>query len=651
MSERVTMPALGESVTEGTVSRWLKNVGEAVAVDEPLLEVSTDKVDTEIPSPVAGILQEILVAEDETVPVGTDLAVIGDGESAPAAPETAAEPAGQEAASEPASEPAPEPGDAPGAQEEVQQAPADEAPAPATESVPETSVTETPTAPAAEPVTQAPAAEAPAASTPAPAPSTEVVGGTTVTMPALGESVTEGTVSRWLKAEGDQVEVDEPLLEVSTDKVDTEIPSPVAGTVTKILVGEDETVPVGADLAIIGGQGAEAPTAAPATPAAAPAPAAEAPTASTAPAPQAPAAPAPDAPAAPTAPSPAAPAAEAPAAPTASAPAEPAPAAAPSSSATDASAYVTPLVRKLASDNGVDLGALKGTGVGGRIRKQDVLDAATAAKAAAAPAAATAPAAAPASGSTSAPSSGAGTAVSPKRGTTEKMSRLRKVIAARMVESLQVSAQLTTVVEVDVTKIARLRDRAKREFEIREGTKLSFLPFFALASVEALKAHPTVNSSVEGDQIIYHGSENLGVAVDTERGLLVPVIKDAGDLNIAGLSRRIADLAERTRTNKVSPDELGGGTFTLTNTGSRGALFDTPIINQPNVAILGTGAVVKRPVVVKDSDGGETIAIRSMVYLALSYDHRVVDGADAARFLMSMKTRLEEGAFEASLGL
>ena len=305
-------------------------------------------------------------------------------------------------------------------------------------------------------------------------------------------------------------------------------------------------------------------------------------------------------------------------------------------------------MRKLASDNNVALAALKGTGVGGRIRKQDVLDAAEAAKAAAAPA----PIAAPAS--TTAPSAskaGAGTAVSTKRGTTEKMSRLRKVIAARMVESLQVSAQLTTVVEVDVTKIARLRDKAKRDFESREGTKLSFLPFFALAAVEALKAHPTVNSSVEGDQITYHGSENLGVAVDTERGLLVPVIQDAGDLNIAGLFRRIADLAERTRTNKVSPDELAGGTFTLTNTGSRGALFDTPIINQPNVAILGTGAVVKRPVVVKDSDGGETIAIRSMVYLALSYDHRVVDGADAARFLMSMKARLEEGAFEASLGL
>jgi 2-oxoglutarate dehydrogenase E2 component (dihydrolipoamide succinyltransferase) len=310
-------------------------------------------------------------------------------------------------------------------------------------------------------------------------------------------------------------------------------------------------------------------------------------------------------------------------------------------------------VRKLAADNKIDLGSLKGTGVGGRIRKQDVLDAAKAAQeAAAAPAQAPAAAPAPAAASAAPASSGGSAAsVSPKRGTTEKMSRLRQTIAKRMVESLHVSAQLTTVVEVDVTKIARLRAKAKSEFEQREGTKLSFLPFFALAAVEALKAHPTVNSSVEGTEVTYHGTENLGIAVDTERGLLVPVIKDAGDLNIAGLARKIADLAERTRTNKIGPDELGGGTFTLTNTGSRGALFDTPIINQPNVAILGTGAVVKRPVVVSDGEGGETIAVRSMVYLALSYDHRVVDGADAARFLTTMKNRLEDGNFDSDLGL
>ena len=590
MSERVTMPALGESVTEGTVTRWLKNVGDSVAVDEPLLEVSTDKVDTEIPSPVAGTLQEILVAEDETVAVGTDLAVVGDGAGAPAGSAVPAqEPAAQQTIDAPAAQAAP--------------------------------------AEASQPATQAPVAE-PSAGAPQTSDG-EVSGGTTVTMPALGESVTEGTVTRWLKAEGDQVEVDEPLLEVSTDKVDTEIPSPVAGTVTKILVGEDETVPVGTDLAIVGGKAGAAP-------------AAQEPVQEAAPAAPAPAAPAPAA--APTAPAPATPAPATPA-PAAPAPAAPVPAVAtstPASGGSEAAAYVTPLVRRLASDNHVDLAALKGTGVGGRIRKQDVLDAATAAKAAAAPAPASPPARA---------SSTAGAAVSPQRGTTETMSRLRKVIAARMVESLHVAAQLTTVVEVDVTKIARLRDRAKRDFERREGIKLSFLPFFALAAVEALKAHPSVNSSVEGDQITYHGAENLGIAVDTERGLLVPVIKDAGDLNIAGLARRIADLAERTRTNKVSPDELAGGTFTLTNTGSRGALFDTPIINQPNVAILGTGAVVKRPVVVKDSEGGETIALRSMMYLALSYDHRVVDGADAARFLNTMKARLEEGAFEASLGL
>jgi len=581
MSERVTMPALGESVTEGTVTRWLKSVGDSVAVDEPLLEVSTDKVDTEIPSPVAGTLQEILVAEDETVPVGTDLAVVGDGAPAPA--DTSA----------PTAEPA---------TEQVLAAPAAQEAAP-------------------QPVAETPVAEVAAEAPPASA--APIAGGSTVTMPALGESVTEGTVTRWLKAEGDQIEVDEPLLEVSTDKVDTEIPSPVAGTVTRILVGEDETVPVGADLAIIGGQAGQAP--APSAPVQRPAPESPAPAAPTSTAPAA-------------ASTPVAPAsAPTPAAPT---PAAPVAAVASPANGSDAAAYVTPLVRKLASDNNVDLTSVKGTGIGGRIRKQDVLDSSAAAKVAAAPAPAGAPVA---------PAAASG--VSPKRGTTEKMSRLRKVIAARMVESLHVSAQLTSVLEVDVTKIARLRDRAKGDFETREGTKLSFLPFFALAAVEALKAHPNLNSSVDGDVITYHGSENLGVAVDTERGLLVPVIKDAGDLNIAGLARKIADLAERTRTNKVSPDELGGGTFTLTNTGSRGVLFDTPIINQPNVAILGTGAVVKRAIVVKDSDGGETIAIRSMVYLALSYDHRVVDGSDAARFLTTMKARLQEGAFEASLGL
>jgi 2-oxoglutarate dehydrogenase E2 component (dihydrolipoamide succinyltransferase) len=301
------------------------------------------------------------------------------------------------------------------------------------------------------------------------------------------------------------------------------------------------------------------------------------------------------------------------------------------------------LVRKLAAEKGVDLAALNGSGVGGRIRKQDVLDAA-------ARAATPAPASAPAQ---AAPAQPAKAEPSPLRGRTEKMSRLRAVIAKRMVESLQVSAQLTTVVEVDVTKIAKLRDRAKGEFLKTHGVKLSFLPFFALAAVEALRVHPTVNASINMDEgtVTYHDAEHLGMAVDTERGLVVPVIRDAGDLNLAGLAKRIADLAERTRTNKISPDELSGGTFTLTNTGSRGALFDTPIINQPQVGILGTGAVVKRAIVVNDPGLGDIIVPRSMVYLALSYDHRLVDGADAARFLTTLKERLEAGAFENDLGL
>ena len=622
MSERVTMPALGESVTEGTVTRWLKNVGDQVAVDEPLLEVSTDKVDTEIPSPVSGTLLEILVQEDETVPVGADLAVLGDGT---AVPDDAAAPAAEEAAA-----PAPaEPEAAAPAPAEPAPAPATPAPAPATPPAPET-----PTAPP----TAAPSAGGDA-------------GGTAVPMPALGESVTEGTITRWLKAEGDDVAMDEPLLEVSTDKVDTEIPSPVAGKLTKILVGEDETVPVGTDLALIGGSAVAAPTPQAAAPAPAPTavpstPSTEAPV-PTAPAeiPAPPKAPAAAAPApAPAAPAPA-PAAPAPAAPAPAAPAAPSTTGADSNR--DPAAYVTPLVRKLAADNGLDLTTLTGTGIGGRIRKQDVLDAAAAAKAAATPAAAT-PSATPAAPTSVASATGTEPT---KRGTREKMTRLRKIIAERMVESLQVSAQLTTVIEVDMTKVSRLRDKAKGEFERREGTKLSFLPFLALASVEALKAHPGINASIEGDEVVYHGTENLSIAVDTPKGLIVPVIKNAGDLNIAGLARAIADVAGRTRDSKITPDDLAGGTFTITNTGSRGALFDTPILNQPQVAMLGTGAIVRRPVVVDDPDGGETIAVRSMMFLALSYDHRVVDGADAARFLATVKARLEEGRFEASLGL
>ena len=550
MTFSLTMPALGESVTEGTVTRWLKNEGDQVAIDEPLLEVSTDKVDTEIPSPVAGVLQKIVVGIDQTVAVGAELAIIADGVAAPVA-----------------ATPPP--------------------------------VVQTPAPVAATP--------APVAATPPPAAPAASGAGTVISMPALGESVSEGTVTRWLKNVGDTVAIDEALLEVSTDKVDTEIPSPVAGILLAIDVPIDTTVAVGARLGLIGASGS-APVAAPVAPVV---------TAVVTPPPAAPVV----------------------AAPVVAAPAAPVSVSAPISQPADA--YVTPLVRKLASELGVNLALVKGTGIGGRIRREDVEQAAPAKSApvAAAPVAAAVRTSAPA------------IAVSPLRGTTVTMSRLRKVIAARMVESLQVSAQLTTVIEVDVTKIARLRDKSKASFESREGVKLSFLPFFAVATCEALKQHPVLNSSVEGDQITYHGSEHLGIAVDTERGLLVPVIANAGDLNMGGIARKISDLAARTRDNKVTPDELGGGTFTLTNTGSRGALFDTPIINQPQVAILGLGAIVKRPMVVRGEDGGETIAIRSMVYLGLSYDHRVVDGADAARFLVTLKERLEGGAFESDLGL
>jgi len=563
MSFSVTMPALGESVSEGTVTRWLKNEGDMVAVDEPLLEVSTDKVDTEIPSPVAGVLSKIVVGVDQTVAVGAELAIISSDASAPA-PSTPAAPS---------------------------------APAP---------FIETPVAPTPTPTPPPVAAPAAPAAT---------SGGTVITMPALGESVSEGTVTRWLKNVGDNVAVDEALLEVSTDKVDTEIPSPVAGTLLAIDVPVDTTVAVGARLGLIGLSGQNVSAQVAEVPAAVVTPV-------SVPAPQ----PVVSAPA-PTAPAPA--------------PVAPPVAAAPVSQPQDA--YVTPIVRKLANELGINLANVRGTGIGGRIRKEDLQ--ALAPQSAAPSVTATAAAATPSAPRPAAP------VASPLRGTTVTMSRLRKVIAARMVESLQVSAQLTTVIEVDVTKIARLRDRSKATFEAREGVKLSFLPFFAVAVCEALKQHPVLNSSVEGDQIIYHGAEHLGIAVDTERGLLVPVIHNAGDLNMGGVARKIADLAARTRDNKVTPDELGGGTFTLTNTGSRGALFDTPIINQPQVAILGLGAVVKRPMVVKGEDGGETIAIRSMVYLGLSYDHRVVDGADAARFLVTLKERLEGGAFESDLGL
>lgn len=581
MSVSVTLPALGESVTEGTVTRWLKAEGERVEADEPLLEVSTDKVDTEIPAPASGVLASIKVAEDETVEVGAELAVIDDGSGAPA---EAAAPA-----AEPAATPAPQ-------AEEAPTAPSTETEAPAQ-------------APTAEATTGGSSAE-----------------GTDVTLPALGESVTEGTVTRWLKEVGEEVAEDEPLLEVSTDKVDTEIPAPVAGVLLEIVVGEDETAEVGAKLAVIGAPGA-APAAAPAQPAAPAqeAPKAEAPKAE-APKQEAPKQEAPEAPA----PAPAAPApAQAPSAPAAPAPAQPAPVTpAPAAPSGDDGAYVTPLVRKLASENNVDLGSVKGTGVGGRIRKQDVVAAAEAAKAAAAPAPA-APAAA------KAPKVEA----SPLRGQTVKMTRMRKVIGDNMMKALHSQAQLTSVLEVDITKLMKLRNQAKAAFAAREGVKLSPMPFFVKAAAQALKAHPVVNARINEDEgtITYFDSENIGIAVDAEKGLMTPVIKGAGDLNIAGIAKKTAELAGKARGGGLTPDDMSGATFTISNTGSRGALFDTVIVPPNQAAILGIGATVRRPVVIDHPDLGETIAVRDMTYLSLSYDHRLVDGADAARYLTSVK--------------
>ena len=587
MATAVIMPALGESVTEGTVTTWLKSVGDTVALDEPLVEVSTDKVDSEVPSPVAGVLLQILVPEDETVEVGTQLALIGDASEAP-----------------------------------------QDAPAPVQESAP----------------TPAPAPEAQPAA-PAPAPASAPVSGTEVVMPALGESVTEGTVTTWLKSVGDAVETDEPLVEVSTDKVDSEVPSPASGFLAEIRVPEDETVEVGTVLAVIT---AQAPSAAPSEPAAPAAPAA----APAAPAQQAPvpASPAPQAPA----PAPAAPVNPFPTPASLAQTAETGQLAQ-SSASTPAqvsqTGYVTPIVRKLAREAGIELAEVTGTGIGGRIRREDVEAAIKARQAVQAPAAPAAPATSAAPQTTAAAAPGdnvfSGREASPLRGTTEKMSRLRQTIARRMVESLATAAQLTTVIEVDVTKIAALRARAKDAFVQRENTKLTFLPFFVKAATEALRFHPKLNATINDKEVTYFDHENIGIAVDTERGLLVPVIKNAQGMSIADVSRSINDLAARTRSATIGADELSGSTFT----GSGGALFDTPVLNMPETAIMGVGTIVKRPVVVKDELGNDSIAIRSMVYLSLSYDHRLVDGADASRFLMDVKRRLEEAAFESELGL
>jgi pyruvate dehydrogenase E2 component (dihydrolipoamide acetyltransferase) len=595
MAFSVQMPALGESVTEGTVTRWLKQEGDTVEQDEPLLEVSTDKVDTEIPAPTSGVLSKIVAQEDDTVEVGGELAVISeDGEAG-----------GRGGGAQRAERPAPE--------EPAEEKPADE---PAAQ--PEPAAQETEPEPEPEPQSK-------------PAPQASGGKSTPVLMPELGESVTEGTVTRWLKKVGDSVEADEPLLEVSTDKVDTEIPSPVAGTLLSITAEEDDTVGVGGELAKIGDAHAdtvEEETEKPAPQEREPEPEPEPkpePKAEPEPEPQPEPEPRPQ-------PKP-----------------EPAPAAASTDSETGGP-YVTPLVRKLAAENDIDLANVKGTGVGGRIRKQDVLAAAEAAKAPPAPAPAKEAPAAPAA---AAAAREPAPALAHLRGTTQKASRIRQITARKTRESLQATAQLTQTHEVDMTRIVALRALAKNEFAEREGVNLTYLPFIARAAIDALKAHPNVNASYneETKEITYHDAVHLGIAVDTDQGLLSPVIHNAGDLSLAGLARAIADIAARARSGDLKPDELSGGTFTITNIGSQGALFDTPILVPPQAAMLGTGAIVKRPRVIIDDVGSESIGVRSICYLPLTYDHRLIDGADAGRFLTTIKRRLEEGAFEADLGL
>ena len=566
MAFSVEMPELGESVTEGTITRWLKQVGDTVEVDEPLLEVSTDKVDTEIPSPAAGVLLKVLHDEDDTVDVGAVIAEIGDASeaSAPAAP---------------------------AAEQKVEVAAKVEASA---------SV----------------AASASSASSSSAGAATDVV------MPELGESVTEGTITRWLKQVGDTVEVDEALLEVSTDKVDTEVPSPVAGTIVEILHNEDDTVDVGAVIVRIGD-----PNAAPATPE----------------------------PAAPT-PAPAAPVAEekVEVAPKVEAPKSVAtpPAAQAKVNSNDDVPYVTPLVRKLADKHGVDLRTVTGTGVGGRIRKQDVLAAAGQGAAESAPAAAEVPAAAPATAASAVSTKRVDPAKAALRGTTQRVNRIREITAKKTLESLHTAAQLTQLHEVDMTNVAELRKANKAAFQAKYGVNLTYLPFFAKAAIEALVSHPNVNASynAEKKEMTYHSQVNLGIAVDTPAGLLSPVIHNAQDMTLPELAQAITDIADRARNNKLKPADLSGGTFTITNIGSEGALSDTPILVPPQAAIMGTGAIVKRPVVISEH-GVDAIAVRQMVYLPLTYDHQIVDGADAGRFLTTIRDRLETANFEGDLGL
>ena len=649
MAFTVQMPALGESVTEGTVTRWLKQEGDQVEADEPLFEVSTDKVDTEVPSPVAGVLKTIKVQADETVEVGAELAIIdqdgeaggdggGEGETAEPEDEAEAAPEVESSADEQEAEEAAQPDE--GSEEAGTEEEREATAASAEDAEPQEQAEEEPSEQSAEP---------PRAGTSGDGKTT------TVTMPELGESITEGTITRWLKQEGDEVQVDEPLFEVSTDKVDTEVPSPVAGVLQQIKVQADETVEVGAELAVIGGGGGGE----------AAAPAAEEQPAEREQGRQEPAeggagAEAEEA------------AGAEPEAGEEAAEAEPEPEAKPAARGRTrqdraapraggngkAAAGVSPLVRRLAREHDVDLSQVQGSGSGGRVRREDVeayVQQRGKQPAAEAPAEAPAARGEPRGKAAAAPAAPPRVAVPLAKGLREEVvpaTRLRKVIAERMVASLQTSAQLTSAVEIDMTRVMRLRERAKDEFKAREGVSLSPMPFAVLALVAAIKEYPTVNSAMdeEGNLHVYQ-DVHLGVAVDTPKGLFVPVVKNADSLNLAGLAKAIADVARRTRDGKIGPDELSGSTISLTNTGSRGAVWDTPIINQPNAAIFATPAIVKRPVVVDDPDLGEVVAVRHMMYGILTYDHRIIDGADAARFLVKVKEVLEAADFEGDLGL
>ncbi|MBS1793520.1 MAG: 2-oxoglutarate dehydrogenase, E2 component, dihydrolipoamide succinyltransferase [Acidobacteria bacterium] len=582
MSVEVVMPQMGESITEGTVSKWLKAVGDKIEKDEPILEISTDKVDAEVPAPGAGVLLEIRTAEGETVEVGTVVAVIGEAAEAGAA--------------------APPP-----AKTETPAAPVVETPAP---------TVETP-APVVE--TPAPAAENPKSEIRNPkSPLTEVV------MPQMGESITEGTVSKWLKAVGDRIEKDEPLLEISTDKVDAEVPSPAAGTLLEIRAAEGETVEVGTVVALVGAEGAAA------------APVAEAPKPVETPVAAAPV--------------------EAPK-PVEAAPAEPVRIAAASAGGGAISVEElrrtksSPLVRNIAREHGIDITRIPGSGLSGRVTKNDILNFIETGAAlrpqdlmvgkVAAPV--SAPVATPVKPAVQPPPSAIQHPTSGDR--VEPMSVMRRKIAEHMTFSKQTSAHVTSVYEIDMTNVAKFRSRHKDEFQARFGTKLTFMPFVFQTVNQALRKFPVVNAQVADGNIIYKGDINLGMAVALDWGLIVPVIKKADTLSLSGLALTANDLADRARTKKLMPDEVQGGTFTITNPGVFGGLFGTPIINQPQVAILCVGAIEKRPKVLTTPDGDDYIAIRQMAYFALTYDHRIVDGADAERFLSFMKEYLETTPF------